>query len=85
VRTLNFKFGYRLKMGGTRHAQLGLNIFNALNSGPLHGMAPVRRKPVVRPELLPGSGQPADVAVGAVRRGIPVLIRNKEKSCAHEV
>jgi len=33
VRTLNFKFGYKLKMGGTRHAQLGLNIFNALNSG----------------------------------------------------
>jgi hypothetical protein len=33
VKTLNFKFGYRLKMGGTRNAQLGLNIFNALNSG----------------------------------------------------
>jgi len=33
VRTLNFKFGYKLGMGGTRHAQLGLNIFNALNSG----------------------------------------------------
>jgi TonB dependent receptor len=33
VRTLNFKFGYKLNMGGTRNAQLGLNIFNALNSG----------------------------------------------------
>ncbi len=33
VKTLNFKFGYRLRMGGDRHAQLGLNIFNALNSG----------------------------------------------------
>src|SRR4029450_514301 len=44
---------------------------------PLHRMAPVRRKPVIRPELLPGPGQPADVAVGAVRRGIPVLIRKQ--------
>ena len=33
VKTLNFKFGYRLKMGAKRQAQLGLNIFNALNSG----------------------------------------------------
>jgi hypothetical protein len=33
VKTLNFKFGYRLNLGGKRHAQLGLNIFNALNSG----------------------------------------------------
>src|SRR5262245_62709997 len=40
-------------------------------------MAPVGRKPVLRPELLPGSGQPADVAVGAVRRGLPVLIRKQ--------
>src|SRR4029434_1275636 len=29
------------------------------------------------PELLHGSGQPADVAVGPVRRGLPVLIRNQ--------
>ena len=33
VRTLNFKFGYKMKMGGHRNAQFGLNIFNALNSG----------------------------------------------------
>ena len=82
VRTLNFKFGYSLKMGGNRNAQLGLNIFNALNSGRYTGMAPVRRKPVIRPELLPGSGQPADVAVDAVRRGLPVLIRRR-RSHAH--
>ena len=33
VKTLNFKFGYRLNLGGSRNLQLGLNIFNALNSG----------------------------------------------------
>jgi len=33
VRTLNFKLGYRLAVGGNRHLQLGLNIFNALNEG----------------------------------------------------
>src|SRR5687768_6389142 len=39
-------------------------------------MAPVRSEPVIRPELLHGSGQPADVAVGTVRRGIPILRRS---------
>ena len=33
VKTLNFKVGYRLRLGQKRYAQLGLNIFNALNSG----------------------------------------------------
>jgi hypothetical protein len=33
VKTLNFKVGYKLNLGGNRNAQLGLNIFNVLNSG----------------------------------------------------
>jgi hypothetical protein len=33
VKTLNFKFGYRLNLGGNRQVQMGLNIFNALNTG----------------------------------------------------
>jgi hypothetical protein len=33
VHTINIKLGYRLALGNTRHVQLGLNVFNLLNSG----------------------------------------------------
>jgi hypothetical protein len=33
VHTVNFKLGYRIRLGGNQHVQLGANIFNALNAG----------------------------------------------------
>jgi hypothetical protein len=33
VHTVNIKLGYRLALAGSRHVQLGLNVFNLLNSG----------------------------------------------------
>jgi hypothetical protein len=33
VHIVNIKLGYRLALGGARHVQLGVNVFNLLNSG----------------------------------------------------
>ena len=33
VHTMNLKVGYRLKLGGHQHVQLGANIFNVMNAG----------------------------------------------------
>jgi hypothetical protein len=33
VHTVNVKLGYRLQLGGTRHLQIGANIYNVLNAG----------------------------------------------------
>ena len=33
MHTVNLKLAYRLKVGGNRQMQVGMNIFNALNSG----------------------------------------------------
>jgi len=33
VHTINVKVGYRLQLGGSRHVQIGANIFNILNKG----------------------------------------------------
>jgi hypothetical protein len=33
VHTVNVKLGYRVQLGGTRHLQIGANIYNILNAG----------------------------------------------------
>ena len=73
VHTVNLKPAYRMKLANTRQLQVGVQHLQRAELRPLHRMAPVRSEPVIRPELLPGPGQPADVPVGAIRRDVQVL------------